>query len=309
MGLISNQIKGKGVWFWAAVSVLLTVTVLFSSQAFSAAMSVTAQPLQNAGDGDLTYTSDYSGASAVTRHESTDLTLNVSDQVTDVIVQGTKASGGVDVKIDLRDASANLLDTATVALPSGAESYNTTVITLGTVPYHSVTTVSATYTSSGPVPLTLNLTDGYDSKNAITLVASGDFIQVNSSNDDWLQLDTSGGTPAYFISLQFDQTVPGGATINSVKVYIEHYEDNGFKSGELSWEVGTGTLSSPTVLGSTTPTVLTGSGGEAVVEWIVTTWIDTVAEANDIKVKIINGSSNGKKVNIDHAYVVVNYTP
>ena len=105
MAALRNQLEGKGVWFWAAVSVLLIVTVLFSSQAFSASVTVTAQPLQNAGNGDLTYTTDYSGASAVvTRHESSDLTLNVSDQVTKVDVQGTKASGSANIRIDLLDA-------------------------------------------------------------------------------------------------------------------------------------------------------------------------------------------------------------
>ena len=305
MGLISNQIKGKGVWFWAAVSVLLIVTVLFSSQAFSAAMSVTAQPLQNAGDGDLTYTSDYSGASAtITRHESTDFTLNVSDQITDVIVQGTKASGAVDVKIDLRDASATLLDTATVALPSGAESYNKTVITLGTVPYHTVTTVEATYTSSGPVTLTLNPTGGWDNKDLDTLSNLGTFGLVQTSNNQWLLRDG-----VYWTSFQFDQTVPAGATIVSVKVYVEHWEDNGSKAGDLTWEIGTGTLSSPTVLGSTTPTVVTGSGSEVVAEWIVTTWIDTEAEANDLKLKVTQNNSKGKKANLDNVYVVVEYNP
>ena len=41
----------------------------------------------------------------------------------------------------------------------------------------------------------------------------------------------------------------------------------------------------------------------------MSTIIDTVDEANDMKVKIVNCSTNGKKVNIDHVYMVVNYTP
>ena len=150
MATLMDHIKEKGVWFWGAVSVLLIVTVLFSSQAFSASLAVTAQPLQNAGNGDLTYRSEYSGASAMTRHESSDLTLNGSDQVTTVDVQGNKASGGTNVKVDLLDASVTLLDTATVALPSAAGAYDTAVtLGAGTVGYHAVTTVLATYTSSG----------------------------------------------------------------------------------------------------------------------------------------------------------------
>lgn len=305
--------RNRLVWVVAGVA-LIIVLGLVSTQAFSAAMTITSQPLQNAGDGDLTYSSDYTAASAkITRHESTDLTMNVSDQVESVTVQGTKTSGGVDVKVDLLDASLTIVDTVTIALSTSAGTYSptTTNLSSGNVAYSSVVKVLSTYTSTGGVPtnLTLALTDGYDSKNSTFLVADETFVQINSSNNDWWLLDTSGGTPAYFVSLQFDQTVPIGATINSVKVYIEHWEDNGFKAGELAWEVGTGTLSSPTVLGSTTPTVLNGSNNEAVVEWIVTAWIDTVAEANDMKVKIINNSTNGKKVNIDHVYAVVNYTP
>ena len=51
--------RGKGVWIWGVVAVLLVVIAFFSTQAFSASISVTAQPLQNAGNGDLTYSSDW----------------------------------------------------------------------------------------------------------------------------------------------------------------------------------------------------------------------------------------------------------
>ena len=105
-------------WVIAGVAVII-VLGLVSSQAFSAAMTVTSQPLQNAGNGDLTFSSDYSGASAVvTRHESSDLVVNVSDQVESVTVQGTKVSWAADVKVDLVDNSATIVDTVTVALNS-----------------------------------------------------------------------------------------------------------------------------------------------------------------------------------------------
>ena len=289
-----------------AVTALLMGVGLLASQAYSTAITVTGEPLQNP-TGPLTYSSDYSGASAVvTRHESSDFTVNVSDQVTAVTVQGTKASGDANLKVDLKDASATVLDTATVALPSAAGAYNTLAnLTLGTIVYDTVATVSADYT----IPVTLNITDGYDEKDAVFLLAEDTLSIITSSDDDWYAVDTPGGTPGYFLSLQFDQTVPGGATINSVKVHIEHYEDDDFLTGELTWEVGTGSTSNPTVLGSTIPTVLPGTAAEAVVLWDVSTIIDTMAEVNDIKVKIINNSTNGKKTNIDHVYVVVDYSP
>jgi len=44
-----ENLKRKRVWIWTAAAALVVVIVLFSTQAFSAAMSVTAQPLQNSG--------------------------------------------------------------------------------------------------------------------------------------------------------------------------------------------------------------------------------------------------------------------
>ncbi len=155
--------------------------------------------------------------------------------------------------------------------------------------------------------VTLNPTDGWNEKNADTLVALGTFPLVETSDDDWLLVEPLGGPPGFFISLQFDQTVPTGCIV-SVKVHIEHWEDLGFNSGELIWEIGGGTLSSPTVFSSTIPTVLDGQTNEAVIEWNVTTWIDTPAKANDLKLKMVNNSTNAsKKSNVDHVSVVVEY--
>ena len=92
-GEMKRLTKGKGVWVWGAVAALLVVGVWFSTQAFSAAMSVTAQPLQNPG-GDITYTSDWSsGSSVITRHEDSTASIDASDQITQVTVGGTKSSG------------------------------------------------------------------------------------------------------------------------------------------------------------------------------------------------------------------------
>ena len=148
-----KHIKGKGVWVLGAVSALLVLVGLFTTQAFSASMTVTSDTLQNSG-GDLTYTTDYSGASAITRHESSDLTINGSDQITTVTVEGNKASGTVDVKVDLKDTSATIVDTKTVALPSAAGAFSTAAaLTLGNIAYSTVATIAATYTASGSVAI------------------------------------------------------------------------------------------------------------------------------------------------------------
>ncbi len=147
---MNKLVRGLGVWVWGIVAVFIALTVLVSTQAFSAAISVTAQPILNSGPGGaLTYSQDWSAASnRVTRHESSDLTLNVSDQVTSVSVQGTKASGAADVKVDLLDSSLTIVDTATVSLPSASGAYDQSVtLTLETVKLVGVAEVLATYTA------------------------------------------------------------------------------------------------------------------------------------------------------------------
>ena len=136
----------KGVWIGAVVAVLLVVIAFFSNQAFSTGLTATSEPLQNAGtDGVINYGQDWSAASAVvTRHESSDITVNGSDLVTSVSVQGTKSSGGVD-EGDLLDTSQTVLDSATVAVSTASGSYDQTVtLTLGTVKLVGVAKVLAT---------------------------------------------------------------------------------------------------------------------------------------------------------------------
>ena len=305
--------KGRSILLIAAVLLLAGIS-LVASEVYSAALTATAEPLQNAtSDGSIRHEGVWSAASEITRHESSDLTINGSDVVTDVAVQGTKTSGAVDILVKLLDATATVVDNVTISLSTASGSFTTptTVLTAQTVGYHTVARVRATYTSAGgsPTNITLDATDAYDEKNLVYLLAEATLSDITISDDVYFQLDSPGGTPGYFLSVQYDQTVPTGATINSVKIYIEHWEDSGYGSGQMTWEVGTGTLSGPTVLGSTIPTVLTKEINQAVVEWDVSSIIDTEAEANDIKVKIINNSTNGKKVYVDHVYVIVNYTP
>lgn len=198
---MTKHIKGKGLWVGAGIAALLAVVVLFSTQAFSAGMTVTAQPLQNAG-GDLTYSSNYSGAPAVvTRHESSDLTLNVSNQVTGVTVQGTKASGGANVKVDLLDLSATILDTATVALPVAVGAYSQAVtLPLGTVLYHKVAKVSAVYTATATsVPI------AFDAAS----FASGSLASLTWSHT----VGTAGTNRILIVGIGYD---PRGASVTGV---------------------------------------------------------------------------------------------
>ena len=283
------------------------MVVLSANQAFAASITVTSQPLQNTGtNGAITYSEDHSGASAiVNRHETSDLTLNVSDQATSVTVGGDKASGTPDVSVTLKDGAGATLDSGSGTLADATGAYSTAVtLTGGTTAYYKVATVSIAYTSTGctNTTITLTATDGWDDKNSVTLVSAGQLSQVTTSDNTWYLQDTP-----YWTSFEFDQTVPGASSIVSVIISTEHWEDAGFKANELTWKVGGGTQSSPTILQTTLPTILNKVSSEAVVTWDVTTWIDTPTKANDLKFVVDNGSTTGKKTNVDHVFVDVTY--
>ena len=128
----------------------MVVVGLVVNQAHSAVTSVTSQPLQNTGtDGALVYSGDYVFASTVvTRHEKSALTLNGSDQITSVTVDGTKVTGDANIQLDLLDSLSAVLDTATGSLTTATGGYSTGVtLTGGTTKYSSVATVTTTYTA------------------------------------------------------------------------------------------------------------------------------------------------------------------
>ena len=159
--MLATYLKGNGVWVWGAVAALLVVAVWFSTQAFAASMTVTAEPLQNPG-GDITHTSDWSSASAiVTRHEATRATIDGSDQITQVTVEGTKASGAADVTVDLVDNAAAIVDTKTVALSTASGAFSQAVaLTLGTIKYDTIVKIAASYASSGSVAIVFDAFSG-----------------------------------------------------------------------------------------------------------------------------------------------------
>ena len=169
----------------------------------------------------------------------------------------------------------------------------------------SVTAASDSATAAiGPeqTAVSLAVTDGYDSQSGSTLIQSGTLSYVLQSDN--VRVDINGGEQ---LSFQFEGNLAAG-TIQSVKVYVEYFSDNGMQPGNaILWEIGTGSLTSPTILQSFDPGLLRGANSEATVEWDVTASIDTIAEAEDMKLIIHNNSSGNKKVRVDRVYVQVTF--
>jgi hypothetical protein len=155
--------------------------------------------------------------------------------------------------------------------------------------------------STTAFPVTLFVTEGYDSRSGALLSQLGLLSAVTSSNDVRVEI-----APGAFASYRF-QGVPDNAVIQSAKVYVEHHEEAGFAPGGAVWRVGGGSLQSPATLAQSIPAVLSGESSEATAVWGVGGVIDSATLVNDLKFVVRNKDLLGKKTKIDRVYVIVTY--
>ena len=201
--------------------------------------------------------------------------------------------------------------TATATDSGGASTTSApvTVTVTGATPTPSPTPANSPSPTATPTPtspgttqtVTLAVADGYDTKLAKLLSQDGKLYTVQTSDNVWWETEAGHAT-----SFRFGG-IPAGATVQSVKVYIEHYEEVDISADSIVWEAGGGPLESPIVLTSQRPAVRRGESAEATVEWDLTGTITTAAQVNDLKVRVRNTDSGGKKTKADRIHVVVTY--
>ena len=110
-------------------------------------------------------------------------------------------------------------------------------------------------------------------------------------------------------SFQFsDVLIPAGATISSVKIFVEHLEERRFAKGGLIWQVGTGWPADPTVWATNTATLLNTKNNEATDSWDITAYVDTPSKLNSLELYIGNLKSSREKTQTDYVYVVVEWS-
>jgi Calcineurin-like phosphoesterase len=153
-----------------------------------------------------------------------------------------------------------------------------------------------------PKTVTLQVTDGWNTKLLKLLSADGKLYTVQTSDNVWWETEAG-----YFTALQFQGGIPSGATILSAKLYIEHHEEQTIAANAIRWDVGGGTLTTPSTLTSRVPSILAPESNEALVEWDIKTWINTPGLVNNLKFVARNSDANGKKTKLDRVYVVVTY--
>jgi hypothetical protein len=156
-----------------------------------------------------------------------------------------------------------------------------------------------------PRTATLTIVDGYDHRSKKTLSADGktDVVQAGDNKRQEIQ----GGS---YISYDFsDVSVPAGATITSVVVYVEHFEEQQFATGKLRWELGTGWPGNPVTWISANAPVRKGEANEAIDSWDITSFADTAEKLSSFQLQIKNNDNvSKKKTSVDYIYAVVEWS-
>ncbi|MHC4805157.1 MAG: tandem-95 repeat protein, partial [Planctomycetota bacterium] len=155
-----------------------------------------------------------------------------------------------------------------------------------------------------PAITTLIIADGYDQKDQKTLSADGKTDLVQASNSRWWETEFDSYT-SYDFS---DVSIPAGATIASVVIYVEHFEEKHFSSGKLQWGIGMGWPSNPVVWASTEAPVRQEQCNEAIDSWDVTSFVDTDEKMNSLQLQIKNNDNVAKrKTLVNYIYAVVKW--
>ena len=143
---------------------------------------------------------------------------------------------------------------------------------------------------------------GKTGKKILSVEAKSDVVQTSNDNR---QETNSGSYTSYNFS---DVSIPEGAAIASVVVYVEHFEQKQFPEGKLYWAAGTNWPSKPIVWASINAPVNEGEPNEATDLWDLTSFVDTPEKVNSLQLQVKNNDDvTKKKTLVDYIYVVVEW--
>jgi hypothetical protein len=151
---------------------------------------------------------------------------------------------------------------------------------------------------------TLTVVNGFDQIRRKALKAEGREYIVNKSDNR--RLETVSGS---YITYEFsDVSIPADAKITTVVIFVEHYEEEQYVSGNLKWAIGKGWPESPDVWISTNAPIRKGEQYEVLDSWDVTSFVDTVEKINSLQIQIKNNRHSGRaKTFVDYVYVLVRW--
>ena len=173
------------------------------------------------------------------------------------------------------------------------------------VPVTDTQSFTITVTSlKSPLKETLTVVDCFGLENNKRVSLKDKVRIVRTSDDNRLEMGPRSDTYFDFS----DASIPNGATVKSVVIYLEHYEDIGFPSGKLEWLIGTSLSTEPDIWTSFDAPIRQGRAAEATDAWDVTSAVETPEKANSLQLQIRNnGTSGRRKTSVNLIYAVVEW--
>lgn len=172
------------------------------------------------------------------------------------------------------------------------------------VPLSDVQQFEISVKPTPPKRATVAVVDGYDHSTRRRLSETGKIESIKASDDKRIEMGF-GSTISYdFAKL----TIPPGAKVASVTLYIEHYEEEQFGTGKLQWELGEGWPDTPTVWFTMNAPLRKGEANEATDAWDVTSFANTPENVDALQLRIKNVDNvSRKKAFVDYIYLDVEW--
>jgi hypothetical protein len=203
------------------------------------------------------------------------------------------------------DSVTGLIEWTPTSAQAGTYDVLVRVTDSNSVPAWDTQEFSVTVTSlDSPLTNTLTVAKCYNQTNtkALSEDDKSTFVQA-SDNNRW---ETGAGS---YTNYDFcDASIPSGAKIMSVVVYVEHFEEQQFPQGKLIWYAGTGWPAKSEVWASATAPVRLGQENEATDSWDITSSVDTPEKVNSLQMQVKNIVNAAQiKTSADYIYAVVKW--
>ena len=132
-------------------------------------------------------------------------------------------------------------------------------------------------------------------------------VEYVAYDEDYFQMRVD---DPFYTSYQFADLPAGATSVVSVEIFVEHYEEEGFTTNKLEWQIGTGwQAGSPTVWAQNTSVpIRQDEQNEATDSWNVSSTVTTVSKLNDLEFVVKNNDNEEElKTFSNYVYVVVTY--
>jgi hypothetical protein len=155
-----------------------------------------------------------------------------------------------------------------------------------------------------PRTATLTIVDGYDQRARKKLSVDGKAEIVKVSDDKCQEI-----MPGSYVSYDFSKvSIPPGAMVSSVVVFVEHFEEDRIIPGKMKWQIGTGWPNDPVVWISVNAPIRKGQKNEAVDSLDITSFVDTPEKVKSLQFQITNNDiESRKKASVDCVYVEIGW--